>query len=62
VLRLYADMSQARSLLGYEPKVQLEEGLAMLLEWYRSENASPEELLRQEVVRNWDVNSISTNR
>jgi len=61
VLRLYADMSQAKSLLGYEPQVQLEHGLAMLLDWYRSQNASPEQLLQQEVVRNWDVNSITTN-
>jgi len=54
-------MSQAKSLLGYEPQVQLEHGLAMLLDWYRSQNASPEQLLQQEVVRNWDVNSITTN-
>jgi UDP-glucose 4-epimerase len=60
VLRLYADMSQAKLLLGYEPKVRLEDGLAMLLDWYRSRNASPEQLLRQEVVRNWDANSITT--
>ena len=58
VLRLYADMSQARSLLGYEPKVRLEEGLAALLEWYRSQDASPEQLLRDEVVRNWDANPV----
>ena len=55
VLRLYSDTSQATSLLGYEPKVRLEEGLAMLLEWYRSQGVSPEELLRDEVVRNWDA-------
>jgi UDP-glucose 4-epimerase len=55
VLRLYADMSRARSLLGYEPQVRLDEGLTMLLEWYRSQNSSPEQLLRDEVVRNWDV-------
>jgi UDP-glucose 4-epimerase len=61
VLRLYADMSQAKRLLGYEPKVGLEDGLKMLLDWYRSRSASPEQLLRQEVVRNWDVNSITTN-
>ena len=58
VLRLYADMSQARSLLGYEPQVPLEQGLAMLLDWYRSRNVSPEQLLRDEVVRNWDVNPV----
>jgi len=59
VQRLYADMSQARSLLGYEPKVRLEEGLAMLLEWYRSQEASPEQLLRDEVVRNWNVDRVT---
>jgi UDP-glucose 4-epimerase len=55
VLRLYADMSQARSLMGYEVRVPLADGLAQLLAWYRAQNVSPEELLRNEVVRNWDV-------
>lgn len=55
VLRLYADMSQARSLLGYEVRIPLEEGLRELLSWYRAQGASPDELLRDEVVRNWDV-------
>jgi UDP-glucose 4-epimerase len=59
VLRLYADMSQAKTLLGYEPKVRLEEGLTALLEWYRSQEASPEQLLRDEVVRNWDANQVT---
>ena len=55
VLRLCADMSQARALLGYDVQVPLAEGLGRLLEWYRAQGASPEELLRNEVVRNWDV-------
>lgn len=55
VLRLYADMSQARSLMGYQVRIPLAEGLAQLLAWYRAQNASPEELLRNEIVRNWDV-------
>ncbi len=55
VLRLYADMSQARSLMGYEVRIPLAEGLEQLLAWYRAQNVSPEELLRNEVVRNWDV-------
>jgi UDP-glucose 4-epimerase len=56
VLRLYADMSQAQRLLGYQPHIGLKEGLRMLLEWYRSQNASPEQLLRDEIVHNWDLN------
>jgi UDP-glucose 4-epimerase len=55
VLRLYADMSQARSLLGYEVRVPLEDGLRQLLSWYRAQGVSPDELLRDEVVRNWDA-------
>ena len=55
VLRLCADMSQARALLGYEVRVPLADGLTQLLEWYRVRGVSPEELLRTEVVRNWDV-------
>ena len=62
VLRLYADMSQARSLLGYEVRTPLSEGLAQLLSWYRSQNLSPEELLRNEVVRNWDVKAVTPSR
>jgi UDP-glucose 4-epimerase len=59
VLRLYADMSQARLLLGYEPRVPLAEGLRQLLEWYRAQGTSPEELLRNEIVRNWDVRAVT---
>jgi dTDP-L-rhamnose 4-epimerase len=32
-----ADISKARNLLGYEPKVRLEDGLRELLEWVRNE-------------------------
>jgi UDP-glucose 4-epimerase len=60
VLRLYADMSQARSLIGYEVRVPLAEGLRQLLAWYRAQSLSPEELLRNEVVRNWDVAAPQT--
>jgi UDP-glucose 4-epimerase len=60
VLRLCADMSKARTLLGYEVRVPLAEGLSRLLEWYRAQGVSPEELLEDEVVRNWDVKPTPT--
>jgi UDP-glucose 4-epimerase len=60
VMRLCSDMSQARSLLGYEPRVPLADGLAQLLAWYRAQGVPPEELLRNEVVRNWDVKAVAT--
>jgi dTDP-glucose 4,6-dehydratase len=34
------DIARARSVLGWEPKVSLEDGLARAIEWYRSELAS----------------------
>jgi UDP-glucuronate 4-epimerase len=33
----YADVTKARRLLGYEPEVNVEEGLARLVEWLRRE-------------------------
>lgn len=53
VLRLYADMTHARTLLGYAPRITLAEGLAQLLAWYRAQGTAPEELLKTEVVHNW---------
>ena len=36
VLRTEADVSLARRLIGYEPKVDIEEGLRRTVEWFRS--------------------------
>jgi UDP-glucose 4-epimerase len=55
VLRLYADMSHATSLLGHAPKTPLEDGLRALLAWYRTRPETPEQLLEREIVRNWQV-------
>jgi UDP-glucose 4-epimerase len=54
VLRLYADATKARRLLGYEPEMSLREGLERLRDWYLAQGQRPEELLRAEVVRNWE--------
>jgi UDP-glucose 4-epimerase len=53
VYRLIADVSRARTLLGFEPRVSMSEGLQRLLQWYRAQGKTPEELLEQEIVRNW---------
>jgi UDP-glucose 4-epimerase len=55
VLRLYADTSRAQALLGFAPRVPLEDGLRRLLDWYEGLGVSPERLLEDEIVRNWDV-------
>lgn len=53
-LRLYADISKARELLNFEPEVTLREGLIDLRDWYLNLGQSPETLLEQEVVHNWE--------
>jgi UDP-glucose 4-epimerase len=58
VLRLYADMTKARQLLGFKPDVTLHEGLMKLKDWYLSLKQSPEELLEQEIVHNWNPNEL----
>jgi UDP-glucose 4-epimerase len=55
VLRLCADVSQARDILGFNVRVSLTEGLGRLLAWYQSQDKSPEELLEDEVTRNWNL-------
>jgi UDP-glucose 4-epimerase len=53
VLRLCADSSKAKNLLGFEPEISLENGLRLLLEWYQSLGRPPKELLREEILHNW---------
>jgi UDP-glucose 4-epimerase len=61
VLRLLADSSKARKLLGFQPCVALRDGLARLRDWYASQGKSPQELLEQEVVRNWEPRDVPTH-
>ena len=59
VRRLCADVTLARGLLGYDARVPLVEGLSRLLEWYRAQGVPAHELLRNEIVRNWDVKPVA---
>jgi UDP-glucose 4-epimerase len=56
VLRLYAEPANAFKLLGFKPQVSLHEGLIKLRDWYLSLGQSPEALLENEIVHNWDIN------
>jgi UDP-glucose 4-epimerase len=55
VLRLCGDAAKARSLLGYEPRVSLEDGLRLLKDWYAGCGQSLDDLLAAEVEENWRV-------
>lgn len=53
ILRLYADSTRAERLLGFRPKLELRSGLQKLLSWYQAQGTSPEELLKDERIKNW---------
>ncbi len=55
VRRLYCDASRAQALLDFAPEVPLENGLAQLRDWYAAGDRTPEELLADEHVRNWEA-------
>lgn len=55
VLRLCADTAKAAKLCGFAPRVKLEVGLTALRDWYLSKGETPEKLLENEVVRNWEL-------
>jgi len=54
VVRLLSDSSKAGKLFGFKTTVALREGLVRLRDWYASQGKSPEELLEQEVLLNWE--------
>jgi dTDP-D-glucose 4,6-dehydratase len=43
VPRTAADISKAKKLLGYNPKVSFEEGISRLVDWYRDEYSTLDE-------------------
>ncbi len=53
VLRLLSDSSKARELCGFKSTISLRDGLARLRDWYESQGKSPDELLEDEVLFNW---------
>ena len=57
--RLCADISNARRLLQFQPKVPLREGIAKVRDWYLSLGVAPEKLLEEEVVHNWKGPGVS---
>ena len=56
VLRLFADSTKAKDLLGFAPEINLEEGLEKLCKWYGSLEQDPKTLLEKEVRHNWRMN------
>jgi UDP-glucose 4-epimerase len=61
VLRLLADNSKAKKLLKFEPSVSLSEGILRLRDWYASQEKSPQQLLEQEIIRNWEPQDVTSH-
>ncbi len=55
VLRLYADSSKAYEMLGFRARMSFKQGLTELLAWYASQERTPEQMLADEVEKNWEL-------
>jgi UDP-glucose 4-epimerase len=53
VMRHYADISKAGSLLGFQPEIDIENGIGEYINWFMTRNYNISELLQQESVFNW---------
>jgi UDP-glucose 4-epimerase len=58
VSRLFADNSKAKKILNFETRVTLGEGLEKLMGWYLSSGKSPQELLEEETIYNWEIDAL----
>lgn len=59
VVRLLSDSSKARKAFGFKTPVTLRDGLVRLRDWYQSRGRSPEELLEEEVLLNWESRDVA---
>jgi UDP-glucose 4-epimerase len=58
IMQLRADSTRAQKVLGFAPKVSLNDGLAKLRDWYLSLGRSPQALIEQEIMHNWDEKEV----
>src|SRR4029078_1198610 len=54
VRRHYADITRARTELGFEPQVAIADGIRKYVSWFRATFPDPSELLPREQAYNWE--------
>ncbi len=54
VMRHYADISKAQRVLGFEPKIEIREGVKRYVDWLMRSEFDPREMLSKEKLRNWE--------
>ena len=54
VQRHFADISKARRILGFEPHINIREGVKRYVDWLAQSEFDPREMMQKEVLRNWE--------
>jgi UDP-glucose 4-epimerase len=54
VMRHFADISKARRVLGFEPRVEIHDGVKRYVDWLMRSEFDPREMLGKEKLRNWE--------
>lgn len=55
VRRHFADVKKAERLFGFRAAIDIEKGLEMFIKWFTSQGYNMEELLKEDVVFNWET-------
>lgn len=50
----FADITKARRILGFEPHINIREGVKRYVDWLARSEFDPREMLSKEVLRNWE--------
>jgi UDP-glucose 4-epimerase len=59
VVRHYGDDTKFQEIFGSIPRVSIEQGILRTIDWFKALPYTPQELLSQEVARNWEsVNAV----
>lgn len=53
VLRLYANSNLAQEAVGFTPRISLDQGLYLLMDWYNEQGTDAQALLAEEQICNW---------
>jgi UDP-glucose 4-epimerase len=54
VTRHFGDDTKFQKIFGSFPRVTIEEGIRRTIDWFKALPSAPQELLSQEVARNWE--------